>query len=449
MTSPTQRRLLWSYGIGDAGTGMAATQMGFYLFVFFTSVVGLPPWMAGSVLMVLKIWDGVNDPFVGFLSDHTKHRLGPRLPWIIWGAIPLGLAVMATWWVPPGGVWMKFAFLVFIAFLTQTTYTCVNLPYSALAAELTSDVDQRTRLNAARFTGSILAGLTGIVMAAWLINGGGAAGYQRMGIISGLMIACGTLICAWGLKPFAINCQHPSNKPEPLAQQLLRIARNNRFLQVLGLYMLLWCALQLMQPVALLYLSVVMHLPESWSTWILVPFQLSALAGLQLWSWVSSRWGRIPALRCGSLIWVGSCLVAMVLRPLNGDLPPFGSFGNGVALVLLVLTIMGVGLGAATAYLIPWSLLPDAIDADPDKPAGLYTAWMVIIQKIGIGFSVFMLGNGLSLSGYRAAAGMVQPDSALTTIRLCMGVIPAVMVVLGLLVVRRWPRRVHGQGVLQ
>jgi GPH family glycoside/pentoside/hexuronide:cation symporter len=88
-------------------------------------------------------------------------------------------------------------------------------------------------------------------------------------------------------------------------------------------------------------------------------------------------------------------------------LPPFGSFGNGVALVLLVLTIMGVGLGAATAYLIPWSLLPDAIDADPDKPAGLYTAWMVIIQKIGIGFSVFMLGNGLSLSGYRAAAGMV------------------------------------------
>jgi len=137
-----------------------------------------------------------------------------------------------------------------------------------------------------------------------------------------------------------------------------------------------------------------------------------------------------------------------VLRPLNGDLPPFGSFGNGVALVLLVLTIMGVGLGAATAYLIPWSLLPDAIDADPDKPAGLYTAWMVIIQKIGIGFSVFMLGNGLSLSGYRAAAGMVQPDSALTTIRLCMGVIPAVMVVLGLLVVRRWPRRVHSHGVL-
>jgi GPH family glycoside/pentoside/hexuronide:cation symporter len=98
--------------------------------------------------------------------------------------------------------------------------------------------------------------------------------------------------------------------------------------------------------------------------------------------------------------------------------------------------------------LIPWSLLPDAIDADPDKPAGLYTAWMVVIQKFGIGLSVFMLGNGLSLSGYRACtAPELLPSSALTTIRLCMGLIPAVMVVLGLLVVRRWPRRPHNHAL--
>ncbi|NBP98368.1 MAG: hypothetical protein EBU51_02050 [Synechococcaceae bacterium WB6_3A_227] len=94
---------------------MAATQMGFYLFVFFTSVVGLPAWMAGSVLMVLKLWDGLNDPFVGFLSDHTKHPLGPRIPWLLYGALPLGIFVVASWWNPPGGIWIKFAVLVVIA----------------------------------------------------------------------------------------------------------------------------------------------------------------------------------------------------------------------------------------------------------------------------------------------------------------------------------------------
>ena len=95
-----RRRLLWSYGLGDIGTGMAATQLGFYLFVFYTGVVGLPAWMAGLVLMLLKVWDGINDPLVGWLSDHTKHPWGPRLPWMAGSALPLGLALVAMWWVP-------------------------------------------------------------------------------------------------------------------------------------------------------------------------------------------------------------------------------------------------------------------------------------------------------------------------------------------------------------
>ena len=45
-------RMLWAYGMGDAGTGMAASLIGFYLFIFYTSAVGMPPWMAGLVLML-------------------------------------------------------------------------------------------------------------------------------------------------------------------------------------------------------------------------------------------------------------------------------------------------------------------------------------------------------------------------------------------------------------
>ena len=435
-----RRRLLWSYGLGDIGTGMAATQLGFYLFVFYTGVVGLPAWMAGLVLMLLKVWDGINDPLVGWLSDHTKHPWGPRLPWMAGSAIPLGLALVAMWWVPPGGDWQKFAFLVAIQLVAMGLYTCVNLPYSALASELTSSTQLRTQLNASRFTGSILAGLAGLVLGALLV-GQGAEGYLRMGWLSGLILTAFTLLCCWGLAPFARNCQRPTGHPEPIRRQLQRIAGNPRFLKVLGLYLLLWCALQLMQPVSLIFLAVVMQLPESWSTWILIPFQLSALAGLQLWSKVAGSYGRISALRWGTAFWIAGCLGASLLVPLDGSTAPLGSFSNGISLGLLVLTIMVTGLGASTAYLIPWALLPDAVDADPDKPAGLYTAWMVVIQKLGIGVAVFALGNGLSLSGYQAAQGLAQPDTALITIRLCMGLIPAVLIAAGLLVMRRWPEK--------
>ncbi len=448
LSGAARRRMLWSYSLGDAGTGMAATLLGFYLFVFYTGVAGLPAWMAGLVLMVIKVWDGINDPIVGFLSDHTKSRWGPRIPWIAFSAVPLGLSMAALWWVPPGSDWQKFSIFVLIQLVAMGLYTCVNLPYSALACELTTDTPLRTRLNALRFTGSIIAGLSGLVLGALLV-GGGAEGYQRMGLISGTLIAITSLVCAWGLAPFARHCQRPSGHPEPLGKQLRRISRNGRFLRVLGLYLLLWCALQLMQPVSLIFLTVVMRIPESWSTWILIPFQLSALAGLQLWSWVAYWHGRVHALRWGVGLWVVGCMAAMVLVPLNPDISPTGSAGNLLNLSLLVVTIMLVGLGAATAYLIPWALLPDAIDADPDKPAGLYTAWMVITQKLGIGVAVFVLGNVLSFSGYKAAKGLLQPDSALLTIRLCMGIIPVVLIVVGLVVMRRWPERQRRRPALQ
>ena len=150
-----------SYGLGDSGTGLAATQLGFYLFTFFTSVAGLPAFIAGSLLMVIKVWDAINDPLIGWLSDHTKSRWGPRLPWMITAAVPLGISLSAIWWVPPGNIQEKTAYFVVITILLMTAYTSVNLPFAALSTEITQDTSVRTRLNAARFTGSILAGLSG------------------------------------------------------------------------------------------------------------------------------------------------------------------------------------------------------------------------------------------------------------------------------------------------
>ena len=437
-----RRRLLLSYGLGDAGTGMAASLIGFYLFIFYTSAAGLPAWMAGLVLMVSRLWDAMNDPIVGWLSDHTRTRWGPRLPWIFMSAVPLGAAMAAMWWLPPGGIWMKFWVFVAISVVANSLYTCVNLPYSALPAELTESTTLRTQLNTSRFTGSIIASLIGIVLGGLLLKDHHIAGnYLRLGLLSGSVIAVCTLLCAWGIAPAARQASQPQVESGSTRRQLRRVRSNGRFLRVLGLYLMLWCALQLMQTAALIYLPVVMRLPESWSNWILLPFQISALVGLQIWNRYSHHHGRIKALHRGTALWIGGCLLAMVLIPLDAGLSPLGSLANGLRLATLIIAILAVGLGASTAYLIPWALLPDAIDADPEKPAGLYSAWMVFTQKICISLALFSFGNLMSLTGYEATKGIVQPDSALMAIRLCMGLIPAILVVLGLVVMRRWPER--------
>ncbi|MFM7315237.1 MAG: MFS transporter [Cyanobium sp.] len=437
-----RQRVFWAYGLGDAGTGMAASLIGFYLFIFYTSAAGLPNWLAGLVLMVARLWDAINDPIIGWLSDRTRCRWGARLPWIVWSALPLGLSMALMWWLPPGSLWLKFSFFVAISVVANSLYTCVNLPYSALAAELTAATPLRTRLNTARFTGSIIAGLVGIVLGGLLLKDhSNPASYWTVGLLSGLIITVCTLLCAWGVAPVAQRCQQPLSEKGSTRRLLRRIGQNQRFLMVLGLYLLLWCALQLMQTAALIFLPVVMHLPESWSNWILLPFQISTLVGLQLWTAVAHHHGRLRALHLGAWLWITGCGLAMVLVPLDASLSPTGSAANLVLLAMLVLTILVVGLGASTAYLIPWALLPDAIDADPERPAGLLSAWMVFAQKICISFALFFFGQLMSLSGYQAARKMLQPVSALVSIRLCMGLIPAVLVVLGLVVMRRWPRR--------
>ncbi|MDA1156409.1 MAG: MFS transporter [Cyanobacteria bacterium] len=435
--------MLWAYGLGDVGTGMGASLIGFYLLRFYVAA-GLPPWLAGLAYGLGRLWDAVNDPVVGWLSDKTVNtKLGPRLPWILWSAVPLGASMALMWWLPPwDNIWTKFWVFLVVSVVANSLYTCVNLPYTALAAELTTDVGLRTRLNTSRFTGSILATITAALLAGVLVSDlRDPSTYLPVGLVSGVIISLSGLLCGWGLLPAARNCQRPEPTPGTTRKLLRRVAQNGRFLMVLALYLLLWCSLQLMQAVSLFFLPVVLQVPEGLSKLILLPFLLSSLGGLWLWNNVSHRAGRLQALRQGGLLWIIGCLLVMVLQPLNSSLPLLAT-GNLLKLILLVVTIVLAGIGASTAYLIPWSLLPDAIDADPEKPAGQYTAWMVLAQKVCISVVIALLGMVLSASGYdEALANTAQPASALVAIRLCMGIIPAVLVVLGLVVTRRWPER--------
>ena len=441
---------MFSYGLGDAGTGLAATQLGFYLFPFFIGYAGLPALIAGSILMLIKIWDAINDPFIGWLSDRTKTKWGPRLPWMLVGAIPLGIALASIWWVPNGSLTQKTTYYILISIILMTAYTSVNLPFAALSTELSEEVSIRTRLNAARFTGSILAGLSGLIIAANILSKN-EFGYFTMGKLSGTIAVISTLISCWGLAPFAKKARRPSKNIIPIKIQLKRIFNNKKFIKVITLYLLLWCALQLMQTVSLIYVEQVLYIPSKYAKWIPIPFQLSALAGLQIWSFFSNKFGRISALYYGSIIWIFSCLSVLFIPSFQTfnviDNMFFYGNNNMLLLIILVVSICLIGVGASTAYLIPWSLLPDAIDEDPEKSSGIYTAWMVLIQKIGIGISVQLLGLLLSLSGYSTPDRcntndcLQQTELTQITIRICIGLIPIILILLGLKVMQKWDKK--------
>tara|TARA_Y100001933_G_C18877755_1_gene512676 strand:+ start:94 stop:702 length:609 start_codon:yes stop_codon:yes gene_type:complete len=194
----------------------------------------------------------------------------------------------------------------------------------------------------------------------------------------------------------------------------------------------------------------VLYIPSKFAKWIPIPFQLSALAGLQIWSFFSNKFSRLFALKAGAVIWIFSCILTLFIPSFNIatqiDELFFAQGNNLLLFIIFILIICMIGLGASTAYLIPWSLLPDAIDDDPEKSAGIYTAWMVLIQKIGIGISVQLLGILLSLSGYKIIDNcntfdcFEQPELTQITIRVCIGLIPPLLIISGLFIMKGWDK---------
>jgi GPH family glycoside/pentoside/hexuronide:cation symporter len=107
-----------AYGVGELGGEIPNNILVFFLLFFLTSVAGLNPTLAGSVLLIGKVWDAINNPMVGILSDRTRSPLGRRYPWMLVGAIPLGVCFCLQWFVlPTTNQWLLFAYFSGIALL--------------------------------------------------------------------------------------------------------------------------------------------------------------------------------------------------------------------------------------------------------------------------------------------------------------------------------------------
>ncbi|MCJ7707509.1 MAG: MFS transporter, partial [Anaerolineales bacterium] len=120
-----------AYGAGDLGPAIVTAINGFFLNAFLLDVAGLRPAAAGAIFLIAKIWDAVNDPIIGVLTDRTKSRWGRRRPWLLFAAVPFGLAFFLHWIVPPLSDAGKFWYYVVVAILLDSAFTAINVPYAA------------------------------------------------------------------------------------------------------------------------------------------------------------------------------------------------------------------------------------------------------------------------------------------------------------------------------
>jgi GPH family glycoside/pentoside/hexuronide:cation symporter len=159
------------YGAGEFSSSVFFTVTTVILLIFLTDNVGLSATLAGTALLVGKLWDAVIDPVIGYLSDRTRTRMGRRRPWLLFAALPFAVT-FALMFRNPGLSTQASLFLwTLLSFMAlSTAYPCANIPYNALLPDLTRDFNERTSVTGYKTIFAVAGTLIGAGAAVPLIG---------------------------------------------------------------------------------------------------------------------------------------------------------------------------------------------------------------------------------------------------------------------------------------
>ena len=163
-TDPDQRLSLREkvgYGLGDTASNLYWKTFEFFLMYFYTDVFGIKAGAAGTMLLVTRIWDAINDPLVGYFADRTRTAWGSFRPYLVWMCIPFAITGVLTFYTPDLSDKGKLIYAYVTYTLVMMAYTAINIPYGALLGVISASSLERTSVSTYRF---VLAFLGGIIV---------------------------------------------------------------------------------------------------------------------------------------------------------------------------------------------------------------------------------------------------------------------------------------------
>ncbi len=140
------------YSAGDAAANFVFMSMVLFQGAFYANDYGLSASAAAAMLLWPRLWDAVFDPIMGILADRTNTRWGKFRPWVLWTSVPWAIVMVLAYTTPMGwSTGMMIAWAGITNTVLMTLYSMNNMPYSALGGVMTSDLDERAKLNSYRF----------------------------------------------------------------------------------------------------------------------------------------------------------------------------------------------------------------------------------------------------------------------------------------------------------
>ena len=429
-------RVRAGYGIGDYAICLYWSGIGLYLLYFYTDVVGISPILAGWIYALGFGWDAITDPFMGYLAERTKTKMGSYRPFIYYGSIPSALSFVLLFWVPPFEGTVLFLFLILVNLIHRSCFTIVSVPYSSLTARITNDSNERTKLTTARMISASFGTLSMSALAFPLIAYFGGAdeafGFLWLAIISGLIAIALLSVTVYSVRE-KVDEIVTSNLPN-FVSITKTVATNYPFWIVFGCILILGSTGVMFNKNLIYFVKYGLELHE-YQGLILGVSSGASFLSLPFWAYLALKIGKRET-------WLISMTIAFI-GLLLFFYYPIASLNE----LLILLALIGVGNGAGGVLF--WSMLPDTVEYGEWK-SGIRTesslyGFMTFAQKSSIAVAALILG--FLLSGIGFEPNQIQSEETISGMKFMMSWIPICGIIISLVLMYFYPisTKFHGE----
>jgi GPH family glycoside/pentoside/hexuronide:cation symporter len=434
LSNKLPKKTKFFYGIGDLGNAVVNSAIQFFLMKFYTDGALILPALAGNALLIGKIWDAINDPLFGWMTDKTKSRFGKRRVFMIFGAIPLAIAIALLWYVPAANRIWTFVWIALTFMLFDTVWTLTNVPYYSLTSELTDDYDERSSLTTYRMVMAVPAYLLGAAVTPAIVGlfALQRTGYAFIGILYGVIAAVALLISAAGFRErkTKVEARSESNPFKSMGAAL----RNKPFLWLCAVYLTVNLSFAFIK-ILMAYFIEYQLLMKAQTTLVMGLMLVCVTISLPFWQWLSRKMDKGPAYAIGMAVGALAVLVTFFLP-------------HGATPLIYVVSVLA-GFGFAANWIFPWAMVADVGDVDRlqtgQQRSGMYYGVWGLATKVSEALALAAVG--WILTGFGYVANLPQSPHALLGIRLFFGLVPAIFIFVALPFLYKYPitRKSHGE----
>lgn len=413
---PLKQSEILGYSIGDLGINLNFQMMGFYLAFFYTDVFGIPAGHVAGLFLAARAWDAINDPLMGYFADRIHTRWGKFRPFLLFGAIPLNVMLIACFFTPDISETGKIIYAYVTYILHGMVFTAVGLPYSAISSVMTQDQQERAVISTYRMFFAVVVALSIIILVRPFAESYFQSPQQGYTVSMFLIAAVSTtlLFISFSQSKERVVVQREHYHLKDVATILFK----NDALVALAFAMFFdTCVWVTINAVALYYFKYVYQDADLFEKFFFIMLPANVL-GVLLTPLLTRYIGKAKAFMLGSVV-VAVFYGLRHLVPMN-------------SLVLFLGVSLIAAFGKMITAITQWGMLPDTVEYGHWKTGfrseGLPFAFFSFMQKFGMAVGGALAAFVLSQVGYKA--NEAQSPEVLAAIEVLFNLVPAAFGVL-------------------